>query len=405
MNSASRTISSSAQDVDIFNGCGLNPPSASTSGSGAPVPEPQPTDRSPGEPSANQEPWLEVTASRHLSSWLAEQRLSLAFTTYQSGKLFLLGHHPDGRLAVFERTFNRAMGLWADGQTLWMSSQYQLWRFENPLRPEELYQGCDRLYVPRIAYTTGDLDIHDVGVEAGGRVVFVNTRCGCLATLSERYSFTPLWRPPFLSKLAAEDRCHLNGLALVDGQPRYVTVVSTSDVVDGWRDDRREGGQILEVPSGRSIATGLSMPHSPRFYRDRLWVLNSGTGYFGYVDPQNGRFEPITFCPGYLRGLAFAGDYAVMGLSRPRHDKTFGGLALDEALATRRAEARCGLQVIDLRTADVVHWLRLEGQIGELYDVVVLPGVRRPMALGLVSDEIQHILAIGDEVALQGSRS
>ena len=210
------------------------------------------------------EPWVEVTGSPRLWSWLAEQRVSLAFTTYQTGKLFLLGRHADGRLAVFERTFNRAMGLWADGQTLWLSTLYQLWRFENLLRPGELHQGYDRLYVPKVANTTGDLDIHDIAVDHTGRVVFVATGFGCLGTLAERSSFTPLWRPPFLSKLAAEDRCHLNGLALDDGRPRFVTVVSASDVVDGWRDRRRDGGVVVEIPDGRVIAAGLSMPHSPR---------------------------------------------------------------------------------------------------------------------------------------------
>src|SRR5215831_9098761 len=218
------------------------------------------------------EPWVQVTGSPRLASWLAEHRVSLAFTTYQTGKLFLLGRHPEGRLAVFERTFNRAMGLWADGQTLWLSTLYQLWRFENMLRPGEVYQGHDRLYVPKVGHTTGDLDVHDVAVEAGGRVVFVATSFGCLATRSERYSFTPLWRPPFLSKLAPEDRCHLNGLALEDGRARYVTAVSQSDVADGWRDRRTDGGVLLEVPSGRVVLSGLSMPHSPRVHRGRLWL-------------------------------------------------------------------------------------------------------------------------------------
>ncbi len=346
------------------------------------------------------EPWAEVTGSPHLSAWLAEQRVSLAFTTYQTGKLFLLGRHPEGRLAVFERTFNRAMGLWADGQTIWMSTLYQLWRLENLLRPGELFQGHDRLYVPKTANTTGDLDIHDVAIDNAGRPVFVATTFGCLATLAERSSFTPLWRPPFLSKLAAEDRCHLNGLAMADGRPRYATAVSTSDVVDGWRDRRRDGGVVLEVPEGRVIASGLSMPHSPRLYRGRLWLHNSGTGHFGSIDPDGGRFEPLAFCPGYLRGLAFVGDYAVVGLSRPRDDKTFGGLALEVELARRAADARCGLLIIDLRTGDAAHWLRVDGLVRELYDVAALPLVARPMALGLKTDEIQRMIAIGEDGSL-----
>lgn len=207
---------------------------------------------------AADEPWLEVTASRYFASWLREQQVSLAFTTYQTGKLFLLGRHGDGRLAVFERDFSRAMGLCGDGETLWLGSAYQIWRFENLLRPGESYQGHDRLYVPKAGYTTGDLDAHDLGVEAGGRLLFVATRFSCLAALHERYSFTPLWRPPFVSRLAPEDRCHLNGLALGEGRARYVTAVGASDVADGWRDHRREGGCVLEVPSGRVVAAGLS---------------------------------------------------------------------------------------------------------------------------------------------------
>jgi uncharacterized protein (TIGR03032 family) len=137
------------------------------------------------------------------------------------------------------------------------------------------------------------------------------------------------------------------------------------------------------------------MPHSPRLYRDRLWLLNSGTGYFGSVDRASGTFEPVAFCAGYARGLAFAGNYAVLGLSRPRHDKTFGGLPLDQALTAKGAEARCGVHVVDLGSGDIAHWLRLEGMVSELYDVAVLPGVARPMALGFKTDEIQRLLTMG----------
>jgi uncharacterized protein (TIGR03032 family) len=357
----------------------------------------------PTPPETKAEPWLEVTCSRHFTAWMAEQKVSLACTTYQTAKLLLFGRKPDGELAVFERTFNRCMGLWGDGQTLWMSSLYQMWRLENVLRPGEIHQGHDRLYVPKVGHTTGDLDIHDIVAEPSGRVVFVATGFNYLATLNERYSFTPLWRPPFISRLAAEDRCHFNGLALVPADrggsaSRYTaTAVSATDVVDGWRDRRRDGGIVFEVPSGRPLATGLSMPHSPRWHKGSLWLLNSGEGFLGKVDSKTGKFEPVTFCAGYLRGLAFAGDYAVVGMSRPRHDKTFGGLALDEELTRRGAEARCGLQVIDLRTGDVVHWVRLEGMVSELYDVVTLPGVARPMAFGFRSDEIQRTITLGDE--------
>lgn len=364
-------------------------------------------------------PSLEITASRQFTSWLAEQNLSLAFTTYQAGKVFFIGLQPNGQLSVFERTFERCMGLYAEGSTLYMSSLYQLWRFENALSAGEVHNGYDGVYVPQVGYITGDLDVHDVVVEVPpqpplsrgeqekqnyvppltkgglGGVIFVNTLFSCLATVSEKYSFLPLWQPPFISKLAAEDRCHLNGLALRDGLPRYVTAVSQSDVADGWRDRRRDGGCVIDISSNEIILTGLSMPHSPRWYRNKLWLLNSGTGEFGYADIERGVFEPVAFCPGYMRGCAFSGDFAIVGLSKPRHNKTFSGLSLDENLRAKDAEPRCGLVVIDLRNGDIVHSLRIEGVVEELYDVQVLPGVRRPMAIGFKTDEIRRVVTMG----------
>ena len=340
---------------------------------------------------------LEITGSRQFTSWLREQGASLAFTTYQSGKLFLLGMRDDERLAVFERTFNRCMGLWGDGQTLYMSTLYQLWRFENVLEPGQLHEGHDRLYVPRMAWTTGDVDAHDVARGADGLPVFVNTLFSCLAKPSELHSFVPVWKPDFISKLAAEDRCHLNGMAVDAGQPAYVTAVSRSDAHEAWRDHRRDGGIVIDVRTNDIVLSGLSMPHSPRLHGGKLWLLDSGNGQFGYVDLARGKFEPVAFCAGYARGMAFVGDYAVIGLSRARENKTFNGLALDDRLRDKNIEARCQLVVIDLKRGDVVHSLRIEGVVQELYDVVVLPGVRRPMALGFKTDEIRRVISVGPE--------
>jgi len=364
-------------------------------------------------------PAFEINASRQFTSWLASQNLSLVFTTYQAGKVFFIGLRQNGELSVFERTFERCMGLYAHNSSLYMSSLYQLWRLENALEPGQIADGYDAVYVPQVGYITGDLDIHDVvlvepaqppklrgdqevepqfpSLNNGrlGGVVFVNTLFSCLATISETKSFVPLWKPPFISKLAAEDRCHLNGLAVRDGQPRYVTAVSQSDVADGWRDKRKDGGCVMDISTNQAIATGLSMPHSPRWYKDKLWLLNSGRGEFGYLDLERGVFEAVAFCPGYLRGLSFCGDFAVVGISKPRHNKTFSGLALDEQLQAKQAQARCGLLVIDLRSGDIVHSLRIEGVVEELYDVQVLPGVRRPMAIGLKTDEIRRVISIG----------
>lgn len=352
-----------------------------------------------GKPAAAK-PQLRLSASRNFIGWLADHRLSIAFSTYQAGKLFLVGVNPQGRLSVFERSFERCMGLAGTGQTLWLSSIYQLWRLENVLGAGERRDDYDRVYSPSMSFVTGDLDVHDIALDGEGRPIFVNTLFSCLARPSPTHSFTPLWKPPFVSRFAAEDRCHLNGLAMRDGRPAYVTMVGRSDVADGWREHRRSGGMVLDVATGEPVLAGLSMPHSPRWHDGKLWLLDSGNGNFGQVDLAAGRFEPVAFCAGYARGLAFAGGYALIGLSRPRAQSgTFQGLALDERLAEKGAEARCGIAVVDLRSGDVVHWLRIEGIVDELYDVVALPGVQRPMAIGIKTDEIRRVIRVGEAEA------
>ena len=339
---------------------------------------------------------LEISCSRNFLEWLNLQQISLAFTTYQTNRLFLLGIKPDGKLSAFERLFTRAMGLAVTENRLYLATRYQIWQFDNNLRQGEIYKHYDRVYIPHVGYTTGDLDIHDLAVDSEGNLVFVNTLYNCLATLSDSYSFKAIWQPKFISKLAAEDRCHLNGLAMGDGKVGYVSVVSQSDMTDGWRDNRRDGGCLIEVSSDEIVCNSLSMPHSPRYYQGKLWVLNSGRGEFGYVDFASGKFKPITFCPGYPRGLAFYDNYAVIGISKPR-DKTFSGLDLDNLLTEKKVNPRCGLLVINLQTGDIVHWVWFEGVITELYDIQILPNVRCAMSLGFKTDEIAQMITFETE--------
>ncbi|ELR97308.1 TIGR03032 family protein [Gloeocapsa sp. PCC 73106] len=341
-------------------------------------------------------PQIEMNTSRQFVSWLAEQNLSFAFTTYQAGKIFFIGLQPTGQLSVFERTLDRCMGLYATNNSLYISTLYQIWRWENTLQLGETYQDYDALYVPQMSYVTGDLDVHDITYTQSEGIIFVNTLFSCLSTVSPSHSFIPWWQPPFISRLGAEDKCHLNGLALRDGKPRYVTAVSESDIVSGWREKRQTGGCVIDIQSNQIIARGLSMPHSPRWHQEKLWLLNSGTGEFGYIDLDTGKFNAIAFCPGYLRGLAFKGDFALVGLSKSRENKTFSGLLLDEKLKQAETEARCGIFVIDLKRGDIVHFLSVDGVVKELYDVVIFEGIQRPMAIGFLTDEIRRVITIGE---------
>lgn len=339
----------------------------------------------------------QITCSRGLADWLVSNRLSIAFTSYQTGELFLIGVLPDGRISFHQRHFVRAMGMHCDTQRIYLAGLHQVWRLENVLRRGQFAnERFDRLFVPRNAQITGDIDIHELAVEPSGRVVFINTLYSCLSVFSRTDSFLPLWKPKFISKLAAEDRCHLNGLAMENGRARYVSAICKSDIVQGWRDRRAQGGTIIDITDDRIITEGLSMPHSPRIYRDQLWVLDSGRGYLVRVDRRSGQVEPVCFCPGFLRGLAFSGKYAVVGLSLPR-DASFSGLELDGELKKRDAEPWAGLNVIDTTTGDVVQWLRLQGHLRETFAVGIMPEVRCPMAVGLLSPEIRTHITIEDQ--------
>lgn len=348
----------------------------------------------PGEgPAAAAPGTTSITVSRGFNAWLRSHDTSLAFTSYQTGQLFLVGVHPNGTVSFNQQNFQRAMGLcWMPGR-LYLGSLFQLWRFENMLRPGEVAnQAFDTVLVPRNAQTTGDVDIHEVGIDGEGRVIFVNTKYSCLCTLDLTHSFRPVWKPNFISKLAPEDRCHLNGLAMDKGKPRFVTAVSRSDVLAGWRERRHEGGVLIEVETDRIVTDQLSMPHSPRVVGDMLYALDSGRGRIIRVDPASGAKTDIAFCPGFLRGLAIHDGHAVVTVSKPRNG-TFNGLLLDGEMKARDAEPWCGILIVSLATGDIVEWIRLEGHITELFDVAAMPGVRCPMSLGPATVEIQNSIS------------
>ena len=229
----------------------------------------------------------------------------------------------------------------------------------------------------------------------------INTRFSCLCTLDSAYSFVPQWHPPFISRLAGDDRCHLNGMAMRDGLPRYVTVISESDERQGWRQDRETGGCILDVQTNQTLARGLCMPHSPRWHQGRLWALDSGRGQLVTVDTQGGRVSPIAEVPGYARGLAFHGDYAFVGLSRIRETSTFSPVPL----AQLRDQLRCGVWVIDLRSGQRVGSVEFQQAVTEVFDVQLLPGRRFPAVIGLTKDTVRRLFSFPKQTAGRALRS
>ena len=210
--------------------------------------------------------------------------------------------------------------------------------------------------------------------------------------MSREHNFAPVWKPKFVTDLVPEDRCHLNGLAIRDGRPRYVTTLGVTDSAGGWRENKAAGGVLVDVDSDEIICRGLSMPHSPRWHDGRLWVLNSGTGELLAVDPATGQSDVVCGLSGYLRGLCFLGPYALVGLSRIREKHIFGGLPVQE----RTTRLLCGVAVIDLRSGATIGMFEFTAGCEELYEVAFLPGARRPMILNLQKPVVHQAITNPD---------
>jgi uncharacterized protein (TIGR03032 family) len=320
---------------------------------------------------------IECSIDEGFAEWMAGFDGSLAITTYQAGKVVLVGW--DGkRVTVLPRHFEKPMGLAVDWPRVALATRNEITLFANAplLAPDylETERGkYDALLLPRASYWTGDLHTHDLAFAADG-LWLVATRLSCLARPSAEYSLVPVWKPPFVSEVAPEDRCHLNGLCVMDGKPRFVTCLGMSDTPGGWREQKATGGVVVAVDTGEIILQGLAMPHSPRWYAGRLWLLNSGTGEVLALNSEDGQAEIVTILPGYLRGLAFAGRHALVGLCQVREKHIFGGLPVQE----RNSKLLCGVAAVDLRRGVQVGLLQFTAGATEVYDVQVLPSVRRP---------------------------
>lgn len=343
---------------------------------------------------------FQIHKSRSFDDWMMGIDGSILFSTYQAGKIFVVGDNGGDTASACELQFPRSMGIAIseDRKQIYLATQHQVYRLDDFMASGEVTaEGCDAVFVPRVSWMTGDLDIHDMVVSSQGRPIFVNTLFNCLATVSDGFSFKPIWRPPFINGLFAEDRCHLNGLASVSGEPRYVSAVSTSNVLNGWRAERTDGGVLIDIATSEIVSSGFSMPHSPRFYRDKLWCLNSGKGEFGFVNELSGEFEKVAVLPGYARGLSFVDKYAIIGLSLPREGGVFSGLPLEETIEKYKLNPICGVLAVDLDTGLVAASLKIEGAIRELYDTAVLLGRKAPRILGYRTDEIRKMISIDRE--------
>ncbi len=330
----------------------------------------------PGEPSPADPPPFTSSHTSNFPALLRELGISLAVSTYQAGRVILV-RPDDDALNTHFRNFPSPMGLAYQPETgrLALGTKNEVWEFRDQpdvARKIEPAGSHDAAFLPRRRHHSGDIRIHEIGW-IGSELWAVNTRFSCLCTFDADHSFVPRWRPPFVTALAPEDRCHLNGMAIVHDHVKYVTCLGRTDTPGGWRENKATGGCLLDVNSGDALLTGLCMPHSPRIHADRFYILESGIGALSVVDMKSASTTVLARVPGFTRGLDFHGHLAFVGLSQVRETATFAGIPLDEM-----AERSCGIWVIDLRTGATVAFLRFEGTVQEIFAVQVIPGILHP---------------------------
>ena len=300
--------------------------------------------------------------SRSLPEILARCRISLLVTTYQAGKLVVVAARPDGQgLTLSFRNYTSPMGVAvrSQGDLAALATETQIWQLRNVpglagrLDPPGEFDAC---FLPRRAEYTGPIDAHEMAW-VGGDLWVVNTLFSCLCTLDGIHNFVPRWQPPFISALAAEDRCHLNGMTCDEQGPRYVTALGETDAPQGWRPGKASGGCVIDVKSGQTVLKGLSMPHSPRLRGELIWLLESGRGRLVRFRPGSALAEPVVELPGYTRGpgvcraLGFCRlieDSRVVDIRRPAHRRA------EDAAVVRDFRRRVGEQSRN-RSARVPH--------------------------------------------------
>ncbi len=339
------------------------------------------SDLTESEPAA---PAPQVRAVRHeyTLNWrpiLDHIGASLLVSTYQAGKLVVIGAAEQG-LSLAYHNFERAMGLAVRPDVIAVGARAQIWYLRSApeiarqMEPPGLHDGC---FLTRSSHYTGEIQGHELEW-AGTSLWAVNTLFSCLCTIDDRHSFVPVWRPPFISELAAEDRCHLNGMAMADGRPAYVTALGETNTAQGWRPGKAAGGCLIDVARRQTVIRGLAMPHSPRVHQGRVVLLDSGRGRLVVADLERGAVETIAEVPGYARGMAVHGQFAFIGLSKIRETSTFGGLPIAE----RREALKCGVAVVDLVSGRQIALLEFHSGVEEIFDVRLLPGVRSPVFSG-----------------------
>jgi uncharacterized protein (TIGR03032 family) len=239
------------------------------------------------------------------------------------------------------------------------------------------------LYMPRASYHTGTLDIHDLNFGLNKELYGVNTLFSSIVKIDDNYSFTPVWQPSFIDRIVSEDRCHLNGMAMLKGTPKYVTAFGQGNTFQSWRDTVTSSGIVIDVETNEIIIDGLAMPHTPRIFNGELYTLLSATGELIKINREKGTYEVIVKLDGFVRGMDLHKDYLFIGLSKLRkNSSTFAKLNL------KANEA--GIMVVHLPTGSIAGKITYQTSLDEIYDVHVLPGKTRPNIMNTIRPDYKE---------------
>jgi uncharacterized protein (TIGR03032 family) len=330
------------------------------------------------------ENFFDISYSEGLPDLFWKNRFSILITTYQAGKLIALGSTDGATLFQTPVSLKKPMGVAIQGSKLAVACMDEIRFFSSEENIHEVLNksgsSYDMGYAQRATYHTGILDVHDLGF-GDGVLWGVNTLLSCLSVYDINYSFRPKWKPPFIDVLVPEDRCHLNGMAMLNGVPRFVTALSKTNTAKGWRADKMNSGVLMTVPEGEIIMENLAMPHSPRFYQEKLYFLESGRGNLIAYDPESGKQETVFNFGCFIRGLAFKDNVAIIGKSKIRTtSKDFGDLAVIEG------SEHAGFILFDMEKKAVIGFLNYVNSVEEIFDVQVLNDSVNP---AIITHEIE----------------
>jgi uncharacterized protein (TIGR03032 family) len=338
-----------------------------------------------------------LTHSPQIPELLAKMKCSIAITTYQAGKLVLISPKDENFLSQLPRTLDKPMGIAStdDGEKIAIATKDEIIVFKNSSDLAKFYPKgpgkYDAMYFPRVTFHTCALDIHDLAFGKDGELYGVNTLFSCISKFTDEYNFEVYWKPDFISKITSEDRCHLNGMCMEGGKPRYASAFNQGDTPQSWREKVTETGVIIDIENNEILSQGLSMPHSPRLYQERLFVLESGKGHLTEIDRASGEKLQSIKVGGFVRGISFCDDHAFIATSKLRkNSSTFAHLNIPDS------ENVCSIRVYHIPTMSFVGYLKYETSVDEIFDLHILKGYVRPNILNTINDIHKKGVSIQD---------